>query len=181
MDVTIPCVCPGTPHDEDVVTLKDRLSFHEATAIRKGIRLATDDDDPMATEERLARAVEGYILQGIAAWTLVDERGKRLPVSRVAIAEHILAHDEAAFLVGEAADPLYAGAVVLPLLRRASSSSPSTPTASSTSPTNGGRPTPLPKRSSRSSTTSTPTGGTGTTRSPRGGDSNSSPKSVSAA
>lgn len=180
MNVIVPCPCPGTPHETDTVTLRERLGFHEATAIRKGIKLAGEDGDPMATEERLARAVEGYILYGIESWTLVDEKGKRLGVSRVAIAERILANDDAAYPIGEAADGLYASAVILPLLNRASPSSPATPTEPSTSPTTGSQPTPL-KPPSRSSTSRTQTADTATTSSSPDGDSNSSPNSASAA
>jgi hypothetical protein len=179
MDVTIPCPCPGTPHDGDVVTLRDRLGFLEATAVRKGVMLA-GGDGPMATEDRLAKAVEGFVLLGVVAWSLVDEEGKPVPVSKVAIAERLLTHDEAAFEVGEAADDLYAAAVLLPLLNGASKSSRTTPTEPSTSPTTGSSPTPL-KRSSRSSTSSTPTDDTATTSSSPGGDSSSSPSSASAA
>lgn len=180
MDVTIPCPCPGTPHEADTVTLRDTLGFVEATAIRRAIAGTGVDGEPMVAEERLAVATEGYILYGVASWTLVDDEGEPVPVSRTAIAERLLAHDDAAYEVGEAADGLYARKVLLPLLKRASASSRPTPTDTSTSPTTGSEPTPL-MPSSPSSTSTSQTDATATTSKRRAGGSSSSRSSSSAA
>ena len=188
MDVTIPCPCPvkatGEPrHTEDTITLLDKLGFRQGVALRKSIGVMYEDEPDSDTADLLAVLVEKYLLVGIVEWTLVDERGKPVAVTRSAVRDFMEEHTESAMTVGDAADDLYSGMVLLPLLARArenSTSSPTTPTAPSTSAT---------KRSSRkrptsskpSSTSTTQTGGTVTIISSRDGDSNSSQSSASAA
>jgi hypothetical protein len=170
----IECLCPpradGTARhpDGDEVTLRPVLSFHDAIAIRNDVGLVTLNDSDATPGEILATLTESYLLFGIERWTLVDEKGKPVPVSKAAIRERLLTNLEAAVVVGEEADGLYAEAVVLPLLLRASKSSPPSPTDGPTSATSGSRPR-RPKPSSPSSTTTTPTGSiAATTRSPAG-------------
>jgi hypothetical protein len=184
MDVPIRCVCPpktdGSPrHEGDTVTLRDTLGFREVTTIRN-LAGQVDRDDPLYVAEILAALSEGYIVFGVESWTLVDEKGKPLPVSRAAIREHLLADVEVAADVADAADTLYGEKVVLPLLTRASRSSQPTQTASSTSRTKRSseqRPTPL----KRSSTGSSRTAGTETITTSPDGDSSYSRSSASVA
>ena len=179
MDVPVGCLCPpradgGTRHpDGDTVTLRDRLDFRSATTIRKAIGLL-GEDGVTDSAEILAVMTEWYCLLGIEAWTLVDARNKPIEVTRPAIREHLL-EDPAAVMetmaLADAADELYMPLVLLPLLARASKSSPPTPTPDSTSaPTDS--PAKPRKRSRPSSTTSIPTAATGTTStSPAGASS----------
>lgn len=185
MDVQIPCLCLiEERHDHDTVTLRDRLDFVTGTAIRKGLMFVeSDDDEGGRAAETLARLTEGYLLFGIESWSLLQEVRDKLvplPVTHTNIRERLLSNVTAADTVADVAEELYREAILLPLLARASKSSPPTPTKRSTS-----RPTALPstppKPSKRSSTTTTPMAVTETTSSSLGGVSSSSLSSESAA
>lgn len=161
----IECICPAKPdgsvrHPEgDTVTLRERLDFRAAITVRNIIALLAAGDG-FDDADILAALTEKYLYLGIETWSLVDAKGKPLPVSRAAIAEYLLADPMIAKVVGDEADDLYTAAVVLPLLGRRSTSSPPTPTDASTSqPT--ALPTPLRKRSRPSSTSTSQTDGTG--------------------
>ena len=185
MKVTIPCPCPAKPdgaarHESDTVTLRDKLDFKQATAVRNGVAYAKLDDPGISSAEIMAVLTEGYILHGIESWSLVDDKGKALPASKPEIRERLLADPFSAEAIGDAADGLYGPAVLLPLVQRALASSQPSPTAGSTSARNSGRPKP-PKPSKPSSISTTGTAGTATITSLRGGGSNSSPSSATAA
>lgn len=178
MDVRINCPCPpkadgGTRHDADTVTLRDRLDFHGAISTRNQIAMLYLEDAAASAGEVLAVLSESYILFGVESWTLVDEKGKAIIVTRPAIREHLLGAPESIGELIEAADELYAPQVMLPLLAAAQKSSPPSPIKRSTSAKKAsGTPHPTPLK--RSSTTTTPTGDTGTTSaSPDGGSSSS--------
>lgn len=179
MDVSIPCICPGDElrhPDGDTVVLKDTLDFLTATAIRKCIAFRDSDDEAARGAEVLARLTEGYLLFGISGWTVVDEKGKPLPVTHSAIRERLLTRWDAATTVSDEADELYQGAILLPLLVKASSSSPPSPTNGSTSPQTGS-PSEPPAPSWPSSTTTTPTDDTEMTSLSLAGASSSSQNS----
>ena len=182
MDVTIACPCSpradgGSRHpDGDTVTLRDRLDFRSATTIRKAIGLASEDG-PADAAEILATMTEWYCLLGIEAWTLTDERGKAVPVSRATIRGSLLESEtaqEQASVIADAADGLYMAAVLLPLLARASNSSPPTPTEPLTSAPKDSPAKPR-KPSKPSSITSIPTVAIAPTTSSRAGASSTSP------
>jgi hypothetical protein len=184
MKVEIDCICPpradGEPrHAQDTVTLRETLDFRSVTAIRHGISLIERDEETYVSEV-LAVLTEGYVLHGIESWSLVDAKGKPLPLSRQAIRETILSRVDVASVVGDAADEMYGPTVLLPLLQRASRSSSGMPMEPSTS-----HPTGSSKRrrtrSKPSSTTSSPTDATVTTSPSLAGVSNSSQTSESAA
>ncbi len=137
MNVDIACICPGTPHRGDTVTLMDPLPFGKAEVIRKSIRWMKDQDPTASVPEILAMLTEAYLLHCIGSWTVVDAKGKPVPVSKAAVTDLLLPNTEAAMAVADAADSLYSVTVVLPLVARASTSSPSSPTDGSTSVTNG--------------------------------------------
>lgn len=182
MDVQIRCICPakdGEPrHDSDTVTLRDRLDYRSVTTIRKSMETIWYEDKAVQLAERLAVCTEFYMLMGISAWTLEDEKGKPVPVSHTAIRERLFESAEVV-RVSEVAEEAYNRVVLLPLMEGASKFSPPTPTDELTSPTS--EPTTLPKPSKPSSITTTRTGGTVTTTSSLDGDSSSSQSSRSAA
>jgi hypothetical protein len=183
MDVHIDCICPGTEvrhPDGDTIVLKDKLDFVTATSIRKSLSFLESDDESARAAEVLATLVESYVLFGIATWTLIDEKGRAIPVKHSAIREHVLSKIEAASVIGDVADDLYKATVLLPLVLKASRSSPPSQINGSTSPPTALR-TKRPKPSKPSSTSTSPTDATEMTSSSLDGVSSTSQKSVSAA
>lgn len=182
MDVAIPCICEGTPHPEgDSVVLRDRLGFLAVQTARNAVLLArASEPDGISAAAVLAILTEQYVLLGVESWSVVDAKGKPLAVSTVALRTRLLEDDEAATIVADAADDLYAERVMLPLLQAASRSSAGTPTKRSTSPTTGSGPSTR-KPSSPSSISTIPTVATTTTPRRRAGGSSSSPSSASVA
>jgi hypothetical protein len=176
MDVPIPCPCPpkadgDTRHpDGDTVTLRDRLDFKAGQTIQWAVTIARESE--AEAPEILAIMTEWYALLGVEAWTLTDDHGKPLPVTRAAIRDILLA-SPAAVTVADAADTLYMAAVLLPLLERESKSSPPTPTEPSTSAPTASPPK-RPKPSKPSSITSTPTAVIARTTASRAGASSTS-------
>jgi hypothetical protein len=163
----------------DSVTWRETLDFRSVTAIRHTISFLDNDGSDAFTGEVLAVLTEGYILHGIEAWTLTDDKGKPLAVSRAAIRDRILSRVDLASELGDMADDLYGEKVLLPLLVRASNSSQPSPTTMSTSPTKDSparRPTP----SKPSLTSTSPTAGIAPTTTLPAGAFSSSPRSVSA-
>jgi hypothetical protein len=159
MDVPIRCICPpgadGQPHVEDTVTLPDILDFRKTLTVRQYVSHERIGDE--SVPEFIVLLIEAYLLHTVAAWTLIDEAGKPLPVSKANIRGVLMAdaNMDVAEKVGDAADNLYSGKVFLPLMNGASSSSPGTPTTGSTSPTSGRGSTPR-KHSRRSSISTSP-------------------------
>ena len=180
MDVTIPCLCEGSPHEKDTITLRESLDFRRASIARNAfLVLLSERGGTAPLADVLATVTETFIRVGIVAWTLRDEKGKPVPVTDESMEQRLLSNIDVAMTVGDAADELYRE-TILPLLLRASDSSRPSPTTKSTSRTNGSsakRPTPL----KRSSTSTTPTVATETTSSSLAGVSNSSQSSESAA
>ena len=183
--VAIACPCPakdGEPrHESDEVTLRERLGFVEASAIRNRIAIRRQQaDEDIESDEILAVLTEGYIIHGVESWTLEDADGKPLPVTRANVRACILDRWEIASVVADAADEAYSEAVMLPLLRAALTSSQPTPTEGSTSPSPAtGTRDPRPLKPSSISTT--PTDATETTSGSPAGGSRSSRSSRSAA
>ena len=172
MDVTIPCPCPGAPHEEDTVTLRDKLGLRAGVSIQNLlVDTITQSADRMTAADITGLLVEGYLLYGIESWTLVDAKRNPVPVSKETITDILLSDFTLAEPIANVADGLYPKAVADPLVRRANQSSPPTPTDESTS----APPTTLrPKPSKQSSTTTTPTDGTETTSTSPDGVSRSS-------
>jgi hypothetical protein len=156
------------------------LDFRSASTMQKAVTILYSDE-PSATPERvLAVLAEAYVLYGVESWTLTDAKGKPVPVNPATVRDHLMSDLEAAMTVADEADGLYAKVVLVPLLRKASTSSPPTPTTGTTSPSNGSQAEPR-KLSRRSSTSTTQTGATATTSRSRAGGSNSSQNSATAA
>jgi len=191
VDVPIRCVCPpkadGSPrHEGDTITLRDTLGFVQTQTARNAVQLARqearEEGVPLDAPLALALLTEQYLILGIESWTLVDDKGKPIPVGRATIRAFLEdpdLDDVVSFLADEA-DGLYARKVMLPLLRTAANSSQPTPTESSTSPTPGSG-TASADPSSPSSISTIPTAAIATTSKRRGGGSSSSRNSVSAA
>lgn len=184
---TVDCVCPPlageTRHpDGDTVTLRQKLDFRTAATIQHAVSVLRLEDQNPSVEEVLARLTEAYVRYGVESWTVVDEAGKPVPVTPTTVEAVLFADLTAAMVVGEEADELYSGTILLPLLKRASTSSPATPTPDSTSPPTGSQETSTePTPSKPSSTTTTPTDDTETTSESPGIGSSSSPNLVSVA
>lgn len=157
----ITCVCPPKAgevrHPEgDTVGLRAKLDFKGALTARNAVVLQSVDDPDGGAAAVMATLSEVYLLHGIESWSLVDDKGKPLPVSAGSIRELILADPEIGMVVADEADQLYSEAVMRPLLALVSNSSPPTPIRRSTSATNGRSPA-RPKPSRPSSTSTTPT------------------------
>jgi hypothetical protein len=162
--VTVNCLCPPNGAEVrhpagDTITLKEKLDFRTALTMRKSIVMLRAGNEEVTNEEILATLDESYLRYGIESWSLVDAKGKPLPVKTSTIESVLLADIDAAMTVAEEANELYSAVVLLPLLKGALSSSRPTPTDDSTSVTNGSSPEP-PKPSKRSSTTTSRTGTT---------------------
>lgn len=141
---TIDCICPGKHPDGDTVTVKPALDFQGAVTVRNLIALMADEVG-VNYADILAALSETYLYHGVESWSLVDAKGKPLPVTRETIHDYLLSHPLEAMKVSDEADALYQPAVVLPLVERALRSLPTTPTDGSTSPTTPSseqRPTP---------------------------------------
>jgi hypothetical protein len=175
---TIDCICPPKADGEtrhpggDTINLRPKLDLRRGLAVRNNVLRMIAEDPDADNMDVLTAMSEAYVLEGIESWTLVDAKGKPIPVTRTAIRELVMADLAVGAVVSAEADPLYADATV-PLVLKAFSSSPTSPTEPSTSVTTTSSPRPRKPRK-RSSTSTTRTDGIVTiTRSP-GSDSNSS-------
>lgn len=156
--VTTACPCPGTPHaNGDTVYLRARLGLAAGIAVQ---RLIIESNQPRPdVAEITGLLAEAYLLHGVESWTFTDEQGEAVAVNPVTIRSILLADFSLASPVADAADDLYMAPVILPLVNRAQTSSPSTPTNGSTSRRRSGT-SKRPKPSKPSSTTTTPTAST---------------------
>lgn len=179
MNVTIPCPCPGTPHDSDTVTVEEPLSFRTRQSLRRSISWAREVTPDFTDGEIFSTLDEGFLVYCITGWTLVgpNEKGKIGPLapSRENIREIILTNDDLAMPIVKVCNERYQDLVLRPLLVGASTSLPPSPTEPPTSPTNGNGQTPRPKRSKPSSITTIPTVVTGPMPTSPGGESSFSP------
>lgn len=182
MKATIPCVCSKARHETDTIIFRDRLDFRSGLAVRKTLALEKDDDPGMGAGEILAILTESYLVYGIESWTLKDADNKPMEPTRTNIRAFLESHPEEAEQAGNVADSIYQEQVLLPLLKRASTSQQPSPTPELTSPTprsSGSRSSPEKSKPSKPSLTSiTPTDDTETTTSAPAGDSRSSLKSA---
>lgn len=155
--VHLACPCPGTPHEFDVVTLREHASLPMGAAIASVLRYAAGD--PARVEAGLALE---FLRWGIVGWTfrdLVDDEPRGVPVTEPverAVLERWLPFASGGLEVIEAASALYES-ILTPFVRRLSTRSPDSPMAPSISPTNGSGRTPR-KPSKPSSLSILPTG-----------------------
>jgi hypothetical protein len=148
------------------VTLYDRLDFQRATTVTKAIAFIEETDPAVRPALVLATLSEFYVLMGVESWS------DKEPVTSANIRRKLLAHPDVGTLV-EAADELYQEQILLPLVNRASSSSPPSQTDASTSATPRGAKRP-PKPLKPSSISTIPTDATAETSSPPDGAYSSS-------
>jgi hypothetical protein len=139
MSVAVPvaCPCPGTPHEDgDTVDLRDRLGLAAGTAVQHLVIEANKGRpaDALADTAAITGLLsEAYLLHGVESWSFLDADGKPLPVNADTIRSVLLSDFALAYPVAEAADDLYMAAVILPLVPKAKTLSPPTPTRKSTS------------------------------------------------
>lgn len=123
------CLCPGTPHpDGDSVELNAELDLKAGF----GVVTALAEEGDGSAVERLGRA---YLKAGIVSWTFVEEGGAPVPVTPENIDR--LRWSGGTYLLADRAADLYGEAILSPLVRRVSASSPNGRSAGSTSPTRG--------------------------------------------
>jgi hypothetical protein len=181
-DVAVPVACPceGTPHqDGDTVYLHPKLGLAAGIAVQKLIIEANQTEERLSAAELTGVLAEGYLLHGVAAWTLVDDQGKSLPVDKDTIRKKLLDDFTVGAPVADAADDLYMEAVLLPLVKKVSDSSRSSRTNGSTSAPKAAT-RKRQKPSKQSSTTTSQTGVIVEISPSRGGASKSSPNLASA-
>jgi hypothetical protein len=137
----VPCPCPGTPHpDGDTVSLFPKLGLHDGVYAQR--KIITAMEGKADGDEVIATLMDVYCRKGVAAWTLVNDKGKALPVTPENIEAMLLSDFSIGNVVAEAADTLYSPALIDPLRLQVVKSSRPTPTNGSTSHKIGSSPKP---------------------------------------
>lgn len=145
--VTIPCTCPKVHHEFDTVTLHSEVPLDLGVAAAWVIRRATDEAVVLGQLSRV------FLRFGVSGWSLTGPDGKALPITPESIEER-LTYSAGGFEVSEAANALYASAVMRPLLAaRARSSQNGQPAASTPPRTDSGPKHPEPSKPSSPSDT----------------------------
>jgi hypothetical protein len=117
--VVVACPCPGTPHAEDTVYLRDKLGLAGgATLQRLVVEVNQSGSDQAETSGRLA---EAYLRVGVADWTFTDENGRKVPVNPDNLQRLLLDDFSLAMPVADRADELYLQPVLGFLLAKAAS------------------------------------------------------------
>lgn len=157
--VLIPC--PTGAHEEgDTVLLRPRLPLPGGIEARRKIAELQDGADG---DEVTGLLMDVYLRHGIADWTLHDDEGNAVLLTRQTLRERILEADlDVAIQIANKADDLYAPTVVAPLVKRAVKSLQASRRGRSTSASTTSTPS-RPKRSKPSSTSTTPMAATATT------------------
>ena len=151
IEVVVPCSCPGTPHDQDTVSLLPEPDIRIGAAVMAAIRAT-----PASIPEMEGAIAEVLIQVAPRAWTFVDEKGNPLELTRDAIAER-LTWNQGGMEVAEKANDLYGArnptGVFAPLARpkRKASRSGRTGALTKTDGSSSTPPTRTPGRPSRSS------------------------------
>jgi hypothetical protein len=138
----IACVCPPKPdgsprHEHDTIKLRPKLDFRSALWCRNTIVVVRTQDPDAGEAEMMAAMAEAFLMVGIESWSLVDAKGKLVPVSRRAVRQFMDDNVTEAMKVSDDAVETYYAAVIDPLVKAASTSSPRTPTTDLTSRTSG--------------------------------------------
>lgn len=159
--VHIACPCPGTPHpDGDDVYLRPKLGLAGGVALQSlftgYLREASEGKHSVDMQELTGMLVEGYLLNGIVGWTLVDDKGVPLPLDKDAVREQLLSDFVLSEKIGDVADDLYYTPVLAPLLSRLSDSLQTSPTNGSTSATKSSKARTARRRSRSTSPSSKP-------------------------
>lgn len=130
-DIVVPCSCPGTPHEQDTVTIPDALDVRIGSAALTVFDELETPVDRAVLEGQLGNV---FLHQAPRAWTFVDESGEPLPIT-IANIDARLTWNGGGMEVVEQANRLYASDLFAPLVRRKSKPSKRGQTATSTSPT----------------------------------------------
>ena len=156
--MTVPC--PTGQHPEgDSVSLLSKLPLPGGIEARRKI---AELSDGAGKDEVIGLLMDVYLRHGIVAWTLHDDEGKPLELTRETVRTRILDELDIALPIANKADDLYSPAVVTPLVKAAAKSSRASRPAPSTSAATDSTPSPR-KRSKRSSTSTSATAVTATT------------------
>jgi len=128
MDITIPCPCPGTPHqDGDVVTLRDKPTLHMGTTAFGWANAQATNKKPSSGD-----IAELYLSEGITGWTFTLEDGSPRPLDDENIG-WLLDDFALAYPIADAASELYTEVIFRPLVGLLPKPSRSSRTATSTS------------------------------------------------
>lgn len=123
------CACPGTPHEDgDIVYLLPKADLNLGVAAEQDIIASRDSID--GPSELLRRWTVTYVRHGAKGWNLLDDKGKAVPFT----VDTILDDYTFARPIAEAANDLYAEAVMTPLVKRLNGRSQTGPMDGSTSP-----------------------------------------------
>lgn len=141
--------------------LLPKLGLAAGIELQQKFRSLLSMDPRPSHPEIVGLLTESYLLVGVVEWSLSDEMGP-IPVSRENIAKYLLSDFELAQPVADAADDLYYGPVLAPLVASLQTSLLGGSSKKQTSATNGSSAKPR-KRSRRSSTSTTRTADTETT------------------
>ena len=109
------CLCPGSPHDEDVALLRPRLLPGDAIA---ALAAFNPSHDSATIQRDLGMAL---LRGGLVGWNIVDESG---PIPITAIDDGSLDWDETLRPIAEQANDLYTESLMRPLLEGMKKSSP---------------------------------------------------------
>lgn len=154
------CRCIGTPHPAgDFAYLKPEADLALGLAAHQVVSSAveaTQQNGSSLTSDQAFEMMQiklgiSYAIHGIAAWDLLDEHGKSLPINAATVQAIKWTEIEP---VADKAARLYADEVLVPLVDRLSRLSRTGRTGGSTSATRASS-TVRPKRSKRSTTAST--------------------------
>lgn len=127
IDVTVPCSCPGTPHEQDTVSIPEVLDARLGAAAT----FALNGHENLADMEGAITAA--WLHNAPRAWTFTDDKDEPLPVN-VPNINLRLTWAHGGLEVAEKANELYAGDLFAPLVARRSAPSRRGRTPRSTSP-----------------------------------------------
>jgi len=128
-DITVPCSCPGKPHDQDTVSIPEVLDARLGAAGTYAI-----SNTPGIGADMEGAISDAWLHNAPRAWTFVDDKGDPLPVTIENI-DARLTWNGGGYEVAEAANGLYAGDLFAPLVKRMPKPSRRGRTAPSTSAT----------------------------------------------
>lgn len=129
IEVTVPCSCPGSPHEQDTVSIPPVLDVTLGAGATYAIH-----NGPTSLADMEGAIAGAWLHLAPRAWTFVDDKGQPLEITADNI-DARLTWAHGGMEVAEKANELYAGDLFAPLVLRRQRDSPSTPTADSTSPT----------------------------------------------
>lgn len=147
--------------DGQTVGLLPKLGLAAGIELQQRFRALLQVEPRLSHQEIVGQLTESYLLVGVAEWSFSDDMGP-IPVSRENIAKYLLSDFALASPVADAADDLYYGPVLAPLVASLQTSLLGGSTSEQTSATNGSSAKPR-RQSKRSSTSTTQTVDTATT------------------